>query len=311
MLLTGNLLCRRICKTLSRVCKVPACKIFCMIQCYSLNSCDGPHGAAADKLPAGQLSCSAAKPAQTSAGVSAPFHNCKAWFIRRKNHNDCVFPVLGVSCEVRNASPACASSLPSLADSLQTIKGSREAWRAEWCSHSFIFHFWMLLSPAERGDMSHSEVWAYSGFISSFGWRAEAIPTCAGAGSDQAALLLLPAVRKRVGDGEGGKCVVPGRRKMSPWDAGQVKFAENPSETSLIRLCSCLWNGASTALCGWEAHSYRKGWQDWSQVCRRWFPESICSSLPFFILCINWAGRRRTKSNSTSPNFSQERNSLL
>lgn len=42
----------------------------------------------------------------------------------------------------------------------------------------------------------------------------------------------------------------------------------------------------STALCGWQAHSYRKGWQDWSQLCRRWFPESVCSSLPFFVLCI-------------------------
>lgn len=186
MLLTGNLLCRRICKTLSRVCKVPAWKIFFMIQCYSLNSCDGPHGAAADKVPAGQLSCSPTKPAQTSAGVSAPFYNCKAWFIRKKEQWQC-FPTAGSQCgpcEVRNARPACASSLPSLADSLQTIKGSREAWRAEWCSHSFIFHFWMLLSPAEWGDMSHTEVWAYSGFILDEGLKLSQ------PGSDHAALLL-------------------------------------------------------------------------------------------------------------------------
>lgn len=64
MLLNGNFLCRRICKTLSGVCKVPACKIFCVIPYYALNSCEGPCGAPATTLPAVQLSCS--EPEQTN-----------------------------------------------------------------------------------------------------------------------------------------------------------------------------------------------------------------------------------------------------
>lgn len=129
MLLTGNLLCRRICKTLSRVCKVLACKIFCMMQCYCLNSCDGPHGAAADKLPAGQLSYK--KKPQLKHQLESVLHFITARYdLLGKNNDDSVFPTAGSQCGpcgVRNAWPACASSLPSLADSLQAIKGSREA----------------------------------------------------------------------------------------------------------------------------------------------------------------------------------------
>lgn len=89
--------------------------------------------------------------------------------------------------------------------------------------------------------------------------------------------------------------------KGGRWGRGQMSAPRQEGDVSLGCSTSApcwkpLWNctnkalqlplergfSTSTALCGWEAHSYRKGWQDWSQVCRRWFPESICSSLPFF-----------------------------
>lgn len=131
MLLTGNLLCRRICKTLSRVCKVSACKIFCMIQCYSLNSCDGPHGAAADKLPAGQLS--APQPSQLKHQLESVlrFITARHDLLEEKNHNDCVFPVLGVSVVfVRSGMPA--QPVPAHCPAWQIpYRPLREAGRAE------------------------------------------------------------------------------------------------------------------------------------------------------------------------------------
>lgn len=113
----------------------------------------------------------ALQPNQLKYQLESVLHFITArWYLLGKNNYYYVFLLLGVTvAPVR-------SGMPSLADSLQTIKGSSEAWCAEWCSHSFIFHFWMLLLPPERSDMSHIEVWGYSGFISSFGWRAEVTP---------------------------------------------------------------------------------------------------------------------------------------
>lgn len=182
--------------------------------------------------------------------------------------------------------------------------------------HYYILLLKTLLSPAEWGNMNDTEVWAYSGFISSSQMKGWSQPNLCrrwkGSGSSP---VLAPAVRTRARDGAQGTNVPsqPVRRGMAPWEAARVQSAETRCETALIKLCSCLCKGACPLqlLCvGRGLISMERVGRIEARLVRRGFQSQFVHLCPFSLSGWSWACRRRTESNSASTNFSQDRSSL-
>lgn len=285
MPLNGNFLCRRICKTLSGVCKVSAWKIFCTIPWTAAKVCmvHQPTNSLLRRSPA----LNQYRPNHLQCQLESVLSFITASYDLLENSN-CyfIFLLLGVNVVLmRSVMPGKLHQLTvQPGSSPQTFKKSSEALQL------YISLLKMLLSPAEWANGNDTEIWAYSGFTSSSqvkGWSQRDLWWCwKGLGSNS-----VPAARTWARDGAQGRNVPsqPGRRGTAPWEPLWVQFiCWNLCETALIMLQICLYSGAASLQplgVDWAFISIGRVGRTEVRLVSGGF-QSICSSLPLFILCI-------------------------